>query len=434
MSEPPGDRAQRLQILKTIIRRLHAGEPPAQVKAQLKALVQQVDANEIAALEQELIGEGMPLEEIMGMCDLHHQVMAELLEAGPQAVPAGHPVDTLQRENAALAAKAAELRAHLAGMARGGAEAAVAEETGLAAQLAFNELMDVEKHYRRKENLIFPFLERHGVSGPSKVMWGKHDETRALLKALGQALPRGPATAKAWGEVADHFAEPALAAVEGMIAKEENILIPMTLEKFTPQEWGEIFRHSPEFGWCLIDPRGGYAPPAPAADGASGLPPYARAEAVEPAGAVAREPGAVSGSIVLPSGQLSLEQLRGIFACLPVDVTFVDAEDRVRFFSEGRRRVFARTPAIIGREVRHCHPPKSLAIVERILADFRAGREEVAEFWIELQGRFVHIRYFAVRDDAGRYLGTMEVTQDATDLRALQGERRLLEYGRPASA
>jgi uncharacterized protein len=137
---------------------------------------------------------------------------------------------------------------------------------------------------------------------------------------------------------------------------------------------------------------------------------------------------------VLPTGQLSLEQLRGLFACLPVDVTFVDAQDRVRFFSDGRRRVFARTPAIIGREVRHCHPPKSLATVERILADFRAGREDVAEFWIEMQGRFVHIRYFAVRDDAGRYLGTMEVTQDATALRALQGERRLLQYDRPASA
>jgi hypothetical protein len=137
---------------------------------------------------------------------------------------------------------------------------------------------------------------------------------------------------------------------------------------------------------------------------------------------------------VLPTGQLSLEQLRGLFAYLPVDVTFVDADDRVRFFSEGRQRVFARTPAIIGREVRHCHPPKSLAIVERILADFRAGRQEVAEFWIELQGRFVNIRYFAVRDDAGRYLGTMEVTQDATALRALQGERRLLEYGGPEPA
>ena len=430
MSELLGERAQRLQLLKTIIRRLHAGEPPAQVKAQLKALVEQVDANEIAALEQELIREGMPVEEIMGMCDLHHQVMGELLDAGPQAVPAGHPVDTLRRENAALAAKLGELRAHLATLTRAEAQTVVAEEAGLVVRLAFNELMDVEKHYRRKEHLIFPYLEQHGISGPSKVMWGKHDETRALLKALGQALPRGAATVEAWCEVAGHFAEPAFAAIEGMIAKEESILMPMTLEKLTPQEWGEIFRHSPEFGWCLIDPRGGYTPPGPAA---TGVPAYVRDEAPGSADTAAREPGAVSGSVVLPTGQLSIEQLRGIFACLPVDVTFVDAQDRVRFFSEGRRRVFARTPAIIGREVRHCHPPKSLAIVERIIADFRAGREDVAEFWIELQGRFVHIRYFAVRDDAGGYLGTMEVTQDATALRTLQGERRLLQYGGPAA-
>ena len=134
------------------------------------------------------------------------------------------------------------------------------------------------------------------------------------------------------------------------------------------------------------------------------------------------------GRVVLPTGVLSLEQLKAVFAILPVDVTFVDAEDRVRFFSEGKNRVFERPKAILGRLVQHCHPPGSVDVVERILSDFRTGRQEVAEFWIDFKGRFAHIRYFALRDGKGTYLGTLEVTQDLTRERALTGERRLLEY------
>jgi DUF438 domain-containing protein len=234
-----------------------------------------------------------------------------------------------------------------------------------------------------------------------------------------------------------------------MIFKEERILLPMALQNLTETEWGEIFTQSPQFGYCLVDPREGYAPPAVKADvpeaaaaeaGRSGVAfapgpfaPGARAVPLAMAGvpkpARAETPPAVSqGLVVLPTGALSLEQLKAIFATLPVDITFVDAEDRVRFFSEGPNRVFARPKAILGRLVQHCHPPGSVGIVERILSDFRSGRQDVAEFWIDFKGRFAHIRYFALRDEAGTYLGTLEVTQDLTRERALQGERRLLQY------
>jgi hypothetical protein len=136
----------------------------------------------------------------------------------------------------------------------------------------------------------------------------------------------------------------------------------------------------------------------------------------------------VADAISLPTGNLSLEQLISIFKTLPVDLTFVDADDRVAFFSEGPQRVFSRSKAIVGRKVQHCHPPRSVDVVDRILSDFREGRQNVAEFWINFHGRFVHIRYFAVRDDKGKYAGTLEVTQDASRIRALEGERRLLEY------
>lgn len=132
-----------------------------------------------------------------------------------------------------------------------------------------------------------------------------------------------------------------------------------------------------------------------------------------------------------PTGNLTLEQLEGMFRALPVDLTFIDADDRVRYFSEGER-IFTRSKAILGRKLQNCHPPKSVHMVEQIVSDFRAGRQEKAEFWIELQGKFIHIRYFAVRGAAGEYLGTLEVTQDLAPLRALSGERRLLECA-PAS-
>jgi DUF438 domain-containing protein len=136
----------------------------------------------------------------------------------------------------------------------------------------------------------------------------------------------------------------------------------------------------------------------------------------------------VNGVISLPSGNITVEQLQGIFAALPLDLTFVDARDRVAFFTEGHSRIFARSKAIIGRKVQHCHPPQSVDTVSTILADFRSGRQNSAEFWINFKGRLIHIRYFAVRDPNGDYLGTVELTQDLTPLRQLEGERRLLEY------
>jgi DUF438 domain-containing protein len=452
MSELIDNRAHRIRTLKEVIRHLHEGRAPAEVKSRLAALVRECDASEIAAMEQELMTEGVPASEIMGMCDLHSQVVRDILvERASAPPPPGHPVDTFRRENEALGEQARTMRAALAALAPEGADAdaPVDPKLLLECRKVFAGLMDVEKHYQRKEHLLFSMLERHGITGPSTVMWGKDDEARGLLKELGTALGESGGTAGEWRLVAQTVAEPALGAVEEMIFKEERILLPMSLQNLTETEWGEIFTQSPQFGYCLVDPREGYAPPAVKADvpeaaaaeaGRSGVAfapgpfaPGARAVPLAMAGvpkpARAETPPAVSqGLVVLPTGALSLEQLKAIFATLPVDITFVDAEDRVRFFSEGPNRVFARPKAILGRLVQHCHPPGSVGIVERILSDFRSGRQDVAEFWIDFKGRFAHIRYFALRDEAGTYLGTLEVTQDLTRERALQGERRLLQY------
>jgi len=408
MSELIDNQAQRVRTLKDIIKRLHAGEAPETVRASLRELVQKTDYAEIMAMEQQLIAEGMPVKEIQAMCDLHSQVTRDVLvQLEPAPLEPGHPIDTFRRENQALRGVLARIKQAL-GAARAAADEAAAAQPLLELRQAFNDLMDIDKHYQRKEHLLFSCLERHGITGPSKVMWGKDDEIRDLLKEVGRAFrDRVPLP-----ELAKRT-EAAVAAVEEMIYKEEQILFPVCLKNFTADEWAEIWASSPRYGWCLVEPREGYRPRE-----------SAQAETVGQAG---------RGGVQLPTGYLNIEQLLGIFSTLPVDLTFVDENDRVAFFSEGPDRVFARSGAVIGRKVQHCHPPRSVEVVDRILSDFREGRQNVAEFWINFQGRFVHIRYFAVRDANGKYLGTLEVTQDITKIRELSGERRLLQYDEPAA-
>ena len=410
MSELINNREHRVAQLKDIIKHLHRGQPPDEVRAQLAALVGQTDHAEIAAMEQQLMAEGMPVDEVRAMCDLHAEVLSEVMrpvQIRPRSVP-GHPVDTFQRENRAIehAADAArDALAQLGAVPEGGDTTAALH----AARAAVNALFDVEKHYERKELLLFPFLEKHGITGPSKVMWAKDDEARALLRALGEALGQADVTPAEWRLLNETVGAQALGAIRSMVFKEENILLPLALDTLTRDEWGEVWRESPRVGWCLVEPGTDFRPP----------------DTAVPTDTATLPPGR---ALVLPTGHLSLAQLQALFETLPVDLTFVDADDRVAFFSEGPRRVFARSKTIVGRKVQHCHPPHSVEVVERILDDFRSGRQSVAEFWITFHGRFVHIRYFAVRGEESRYLGCLEVTQDVTHIRGLEGERRLLHY------
>lgn len=409
MDNPSENRGDRLDTLKEIILHLHRGEAPDAVRERLKTLIDGVDPSEVAAMEQRLMADGMSLDEVKSMCDLHAEVLSDSVTtpSAPPPLPSGHPARQLMDENAALKAALAKARESVAYI---GKSEIPADERRLHALEAFQPLTDVDKHYRRKEHLFFSILERHGTMGPSKVMWGKDDEARELLKAAMTALRQEDIAAVELEFLAQTVLKTALKALDGMIFKEENILLPMCLEMFTEEEWGDIWRQSPEYGWCLAAPGNEYRPPESAGDD------FAAHRDMDGAG------------IRLPSGLLSYAQLLGIFNTLPVDITFVDADDRVAFFSEGTERVFERSRVIVGRDVRNCHPPKSMHVVDQILDDFRSGRRGLAEFWIQMGPKFVHIRYFAVRDEAGAYLGTLEVTQDVAHMRALEGERRLLHY------
>jgi hypothetical protein len=393
----------RKDLLKHLILQLHTGAAPAMVQRQLVRLLGQVPYGLVVEVEQELIEDGMPPEEVTRLCHLHSAALEGAIDlSGARFAPPGHPVHTFRLENEALGGVLSKLDHVVAALEA--ASGAPAEADLLSARVRLNDLADVEKHYLRKEHLLFPYLEKHGITGPPKVMWGKHDETRALLRAALDALAAARAPAPALRAVAE--------AIRGMIDKEENILLPMALDTLDELEWWEIARQSAEIGFCLVEPEGEWRPPH------------------LPAGADAPPQ---DGKLRLPTGTLTAVQLEALLNALPLDATFVDAEDRVRYFTHGKERVFARSRAVIGRKVQFCHPPSSVDTVDRILSAFRAGERDEASFWIELRGRFLHIGYHALRGPGGEYLGCLEVTQDLTAKRALTGEQRLLSWDAPAA-
>ncbi len=388
--------AAKQEMLKSIIRDLHAGVSRQEIKRRFRALVRDVSADEIGRMEQALIREGMPESEIKGMCDVHVEVFRESLAGAPRLqVPEGHPVADLMAENRAAEALAGEVLAVLEKAA--GALAPVARHLdGLLATLA-----KIDLHYLKKENELFPVLESLGISGPPKVMWAHHDDIRALVKAARAHL------AESQEVRAEGAAKDACYKIRDMVFKEEHILFPMALSRFSEADWMRVARGCREIGYAWIEPSRGFLPedssppPSTAADG---------------------------GILNLGTGRLTPELVDLLLRHLPFDVSFVDAEDRVQYYSEGKERIFPRSPGVIGRNVENCHPPKSVHMVREILSRFRSGERDVAEFWIELGGKFLHIRYFAVRDAAGDYKGCLEVMQDVTRIRALEGQRRLLEW------
>ncbi len=408
------DKAQkRRELLKHMILQLHEGTAPEEVKKQLVHLLGKVPYNDVVEVEQELIKEGLPQEEVLKLCDIHTAALEGILDhAEAKTAPPGHPVHTFKEENRALRKEIQALERLFDEVAK------TADDDQLKGLFDdvhqhFNALADVEKHYLRKENLLFPFLEKHKITGPPTVMWGKHDETRELLKAALEALG---ATENISSEeaktVIDLVLRPASKAVGDMIEKEEEILFPMCLDTLNDKEWYEIARQSIEYGFCLYDPRDVWRP-----------------EGIEEEDHVLME----ENKIQLPSGSFDIPELNALLNTIPFDLTFVDKDDRVRYFTQGKERIFARSRAILGRKVQQCHPPSSIHIVEKILDDFRSGRQGHAAFWITLGDRFIHIEYFALRSEGGEYLGTLEVSQDLTEKRELKGEQRLLQYAEKGS-
>lgn len=406
MSEFINNASQRKQALKEVIQRLHAGETVESLKAQFGDVISGATAGEIADAERALIGEGVTVAEIQRLCDLHVAVFQDSLdqEPEPESMP-GHPVFTFRMENEVIMRLLEAMEETLEKWEDG-------DLTALEAlQQQAENLAAIEKHYSRKENILFPYLEKKGFEGPSTVMWGVDNEIRTEMKQFREMITDPEADATDAGDLFETLA----LNIREMIYKEEKILFPASLERLNEQEWAEIRDQEDQIGYFDVQVSGTWQPQAEAETPQPGTNPTAGNTTL---------PGDL---IPLATGALSREQINLMLTHLPVDVTFVDEHDRVRYFSQGRERIFDRSPAIIGREVTKCHPPQSVHRVTIILDDFRAGKRDVAEFWIQMGGQFIHIRYFALHNAQGAYRGCIEVSQNVTHIRALEGEQRLLD-------
>jgi uncharacterized protein len=248
-------------------------------------------------------------------------------------------------------------------------------------------------------------------------MWSIHDDIRALVKQARATIAEDDAalavsTCLALAKMADD-----------MVTKEEQVLHPMAVDTLSDEEWARIRAGEADIGYAFVEGVPEWpARPAGAEAGAAGAPAAAAAAA-----AATATPQTGDGLLALNTGGLSLDELNLVLGVLPIDFQYVDEHDRVRFYSEGHR-IFPRSPGVIGRKVQNCHPPQSVHKVQQIIDAFRAGEKDTAEFWIEMQGKFLHIRYFAVRDDGANYRGVVETVQDVTGIRALEGQRRLLDW------
>lgn len=410
---------ERRMLLKSLLERLQAGEAVEDVKDEFVASFKDVESSEIAAAEQELISGGVAVEEVQRLCDVHATLFEGHLACGPASSSSpseqpGHPVWVLREENAALSrliglqARPAIERARRGGM-----------EDAPALRAAIGEMGQLAVHYKRKEELVFPFLERHDVTAPSKVMWGKDDEVRALLKessALAEEAS-GPATLRA---AADRFEE-ACEAADSMVFKEENILFPLALDTLNAREWLQVSQDSAEYGYAFIEEPPAWRPSM--MEMAEAAVQEAEAERA------AREQADVAdasrdGKVHLSTGEFTAAELEAVLNTIPLDMTFVDKDDKTRYFSHGEHRFFARPQSCLGRDVYDCHPPKSQAMVRQVFDDFRSGARDSYEFWIHMGERFLYIRYFAVRDGQGNYLGALETTQDIAPIQAIEGDNR----------
>ena len=326
--------------------------------------------------------------------------MSEFLNNEPSPFegqfPDGHPVRTYLEENLLIRSLMREI------------EAVNISEGLETLKVLFERLAKVDLHFTRKENQLFPYLEKYGWTSPSQGMWTFHDQIRDQVKETRKIIASED-TKQILISMQQLFK-----FLEQIMQVEEQRLLPRAMGMLTEEEWKEFKEGDNEIGWMFDK--------APT--------PYPADEYIHPSQDTKKRklPFGIEDKTHYDEGYLTPAQVNSIFRILPVDITYVNEDDQVVFYNRGDDRVFPRSAGIIGREVKFCHPPKSVDQVLRILEEFKAGTQDLAEFWIKFKGKFIHIQYFAVRDPDGTYRGVIEMSQDVTHVRGLEGEQRLLDW------
>ena len=399
---PAGDKEGRTALLKEYVARLSRGDALEAVKKDFVAHFQSVDAAEIAQAEQELISGGTPISDVQKLCDVHSAlfhgatreekianaekaVRASAENAGRASLSqtAGHPISVFAAENAAISRLINEIKACAAS---GSGSKAVMEK--------LTALRGVTPHYAEKGDLIYPVLKtKYGVAGPADVMWGVDDEIRDELKILSEA-----------GGALPHFSEmldKLLTRAEEMVYKENNILFPICAQNFTEEDWMRVYYELPAYDSLLSGERPVWKA---AEEKRTKLNARRTSENASAPGGCERIP--------LNSGHMTPPQIEAVLNTIPMELTFIDDGDINRFFNAGtEKKLFKRPDEAVDREVYSCHPPKYAAMARQIITQLKSGERDSVDVWLNKRGEPVLVRYMAVRDKGGKYVGTLECVQ-----------------------
>ncbi len=426
-TQPAAEAGDRTGQLKAYLRRLGAGEDLESVRTDFVREFEQVDAAEIMKAEQELMKEGTPLSEVQKLCDIHSALFHGATREEQIANAEKAVEQSLQRQNQEIGsgqkqktgAESEQSQTSEQGQkqrsgrqehsdARNARAAALEEILGHPLQTltrenqAFSALLDTFRstedasllskirelsiHYAKKGDLLYPLLKvKYDISGPSDVMWTVDDEIRDELRTLESEEERGDA----W----QARVEAVLKRAEEMVYKEQNILFPICADNFTEEEWKGIYRDAKDYAVCF------------------GVESEVWSDAEKTLEKTCPDAASHEGEVVMPGGHMTVDQLTALLNTIPMEITFVDADNINRFFNEGPK-VFKRPGMAIDREVFSCHPPKIEPMVRQIIEDFRNGRQDCVPIWMEKGGRTMLVKYMAVRDAEGNYVGTAEFVQD----------------------
>jgi PAS domain S-box-containing protein len=395
--------SDRKNVLREMIEKIDVGVEYKEAKEFFQEHLGPVNPLEVEYYKDEWMKEGIPEENFEVLRRISLEVFRESIQNQKPIAPKGHPLYTLMAEHATIMEYANELQSLVASISLGETEARSEFLDRIRQLIGFLE--DSQTHYLREENALFPMIEKHGLTGPTAAMWSEHQDIHVVEKKLFDLNSKSDSDLiKSLGETSDTSID-LVNLLASHFNKENTILFPASLRLLKEAEWDAAALDFDDIGYSSYAIR----------------PARGRANIEE------KQTSVSTNEVVFGSGTLPVSILEAMFNHLPIDMTFVDAHDRVQFFSESPDRIFVRSRAVIGRSVQLCHPKKSLHVVEKILQDFREGMRDSAEFWIDLKGKKIHIRYFAVRDSIGEYLGCLEVSQDITEILKITGEKRLLD-------
>ncbi|WP_238882848.1 PAS domain-containing protein [Clostridium sp. YIM B02551] len=382
-----------------------------QAKAKMREAVSSVTAQEFAVCEQYLQKYGISDDILAEKMNEILEIFDGLLVSNKLDLTAGHPIRTYLDEIDAIRKVLNKMRG-------------LVENKFIKNQWAelYDDLSEINIHFSRKQNQLFAALENKGFDKPSKVMWTLDNKIKEIIKTAKVYLENDQ------DEDFLKLQEEVIEMVEDMMVKEEEILCPTAVDILSEEDFIQMRKGDDEIGYCLIE-----SPVPYGNEGGEVMNDTSNSELIKDLASVLQKHGMLTSSsnneiLDVSQGKLTLEQINLIFKHLQVDLSYVDENEIVKFYSDTKHRVFPRSAGVIGRQVQNCHPRESVATVEEIIRAFRSGEQDQAEFWLEMGGKFIYIIYNAVRDEKGNFRGVLEMMQDVTRIRGLSGSQRLLSW------